>query len=400
MAGEQWMGGGQRPIGTPLEDVVTPPSDVFPPGIQGNDPSQPPAPPSGEPVPQLSGPELDVDQPAGNTAVPGTLDAMPQAQTPMVRPHELTSQQKLKIKRLQAEHQMNYERTLLNPAEEAKFQREFKNSEWAKGFQAQFGTLPDPNDPSYDYRGAWKQGQIPARAGMHWPDRGPNGQWLKSPDHPTAWMEYYQDATGHDPDEDGVDTKRYNQMLYGQVAQSQGQPGGGVGAGGVGGTQAPARPEYARMEQAAAAHGMPKDTFRGFFEKAAADRGQTVDEYLAEVFPSKAGDKQTAFLGMGGAEKSSGPKMRDGQPVGPDGYTQAEREYMKGAGVDPSQKQPAAPPAGSPATQPPPPTKREGDLNKMIEDAEKGKGKGTLGEQWKKRGARRRRIDDEIVETS
>lgn len=33
-------------------------------------------------------------------------------------------------------------------------------------------------------------------------------------------------------------------------------------------------------------------------------------------------------------------KMRDGEVVGPDGYTNTEREYMKGAGIDPSQPAP------------------------------------------------------------
>ena len=55
----------------------------------------------------------------------------------------------------------------------------------------------------YDYRGAWKAGVSPERYEhddrQHWPSSTPDGHMLKSPKHPTAWMEFFMRATGDDP---------------------------------------------------------------------------------------------------------------------------------------------------------------------------------------------------------
>jgi hypothetical protein len=71
-------------------------------------------------------------------------------------------------------------------------------------------------DPSYSYVDAWKRNLIPKQAGDHWRDRAEDGTWLKSLDHPAAWMEYYQSVTGRDPVKDGVDVKQYGRLINGQ----------------------------------------------------------------------------------------------------------------------------------------------------------------------------------------
>lgn len=348
----RWQQGGPNPTGTPLEDVVTPPSDAFPPGIRGA-PDSPPLPPPGAQAPQFSGPELDPFE--SESGAPGTMDAMPLVSPQAAAGPFLTPEQRTKIKRLQAEHDMHYRRVVLNPREEAEFQKAFRASVWARGFQAQFGQLPDPNDPTYDYRGAWKEDLIPKQAGQHWPDRAPSGRWLKSPYHPTAWMEYYQATTNRDPDEEGITLQQFNMMLFDRVMQNTegippttGDGGPRGGDGGIGGTQAPAAP----------------------------------DTQVAGLF------------GFGQKPATTAAPQ----------YTKEEMEYMKGAGVEPgAPAQPHAPPTGGPVPgqAPPPPTRREGDLDRMIREQEEGKGKGTLGEQWKRRRGSKRMLnpaEDEIVE--
>jgi hypothetical protein len=61
---------------------------------------------------------------------------------------------------------------------------------------------------------------------------------------------------------------------------------------------------------------------------------------------------QIAFLGLGGGQPATQPVIRNGEPVGADGYTPSEREYMRGAGVDPNAK--ATAPAPMPVSQPVP----------------------------------------------
>ena len=60
----------------------------------------------------------------------------------------------------------------------------------------------------YDYVGAWKdnvQSTVSKHDGKpHWPSRSSDGKMLKSPQHKTAWKEYFMDAYGYDPDELGL----------------------------------------------------------------------------------------------------------------------------------------------------------------------------------------------------
>jgi len=62
----------------------------------------------------------------------------------------------------------------------------------------------------YDYRGAWKKGVTeeisPYDKMPHWSSRAPDGTWLKSPKHQTAWKELFMQQYGQDPDSIGLDT--------------------------------------------------------------------------------------------------------------------------------------------------------------------------------------------------
>jgi hypothetical protein len=94
--------------------------------------------------------------------------------------------------------------TTLSPEEEIKFQQEFVSSPFYQQFIANYGQPPNVNDPQYDYRRAWKEGVYPSISKhdnkYHWASKAPSGAWLKSPDHPTHWMEEYMQMTGKDPD--------------------------------------------------------------------------------------------------------------------------------------------------------------------------------------------------------
>lgn len=94
--------------------------------------------------------------------------------------------------------------TVLQPQEEQKFQQWITALPWYGQFQQRYGEAPNLNDPSYDYRAAFKQGitpqpYAPDGGAYHWPSVGQNGVELKAPNHPTAWMEDYMRVTGRDP---------------------------------------------------------------------------------------------------------------------------------------------------------------------------------------------------------
>lgn len=301
-------------VGTPLEDYQSPTPDY----TQAADTAAQDHGPSQGPVQDVAG---------------GTQDRMPEAQTP-TNPGGLTSMQILQAKRLEAQHQAEYHPTSyqsLNPVDRQKFVSDMTQSAWGQGFMAEHGVSPQQftqmiqgGDPSYSYVDAWKRGLIPQQAGQHWRDRADDGTWLKSPDHPAAWMEYYQAVTGRDPVEDGVDARQYHKLMYGQQA---------------GGTRLPDQ-HVAALKAEAQQRGIDPQRYVGAVEATidhlkSPEGRQKIQQHLAGLF----GNSQP---------NQPAPKMRDGQPVGPDGYTDSEREYMRGAGVDPSQK-PAAPATVAPA---------------------------------------------------
>jgi hypothetical protein len=108
----------------------------------------------------------------------------------------------------------DWSQTKLTPEEEAQFQKDMVTKpgykDWYEAAKKDWGHAPDFDDPEndYDYRGAWKGGVVPAvykhDGKYHWSSSLDNGQMLKAPDHPTAWMEYFMRATGKDPNDVGV----------------------------------------------------------------------------------------------------------------------------------------------------------------------------------------------------
>lgn len=74
---------------------------------------------------------------------------------------------------------------------------------WRRQFMRDFGYVPQMNGGDYDYRLALQSGMRPELYThdnrYHWPSATPDGRSLKSPDHPTAWMETFMERFGIDP---------------------------------------------------------------------------------------------------------------------------------------------------------------------------------------------------------
>ena len=111
--------------------------------------------------------------------------------------------------------QAQWEPTVLSSQEEAAFREWLIKSKWFQQIRddvaasgervddaALYEELTGPR-ADYDYRGAWKAGvgaqdyEFDDR--MHWPSSTADGRMLKSPKHPTAWVEYFMQDTGVDP---------------------------------------------------------------------------------------------------------------------------------------------------------------------------------------------------------
>lgn len=82
---------------------------------------------------------------------------------------------------------------------------------WYDEFVQTNGAPPKVDDPDYDYRAAIKGGIAPhpytdasGVTSYHWASSLPNGDMLKSENHPTAWMEHFMRQTGKDPKDLGV----------------------------------------------------------------------------------------------------------------------------------------------------------------------------------------------------
>ena len=116
-----------------------------------------------------------------------------------------------------------WKKTKLDPKEEEKFQAWLVQTQWFRDIKQKVGaesggkvdtaTLLDElagDQADYDYRGAWKSGigatSYEYDSQMHWPSRDKKGNMLKSPKHPTAWMEFFMQEHGVDPHEVGAST--------------------------------------------------------------------------------------------------------------------------------------------------------------------------------------------------
>jgi hypothetical protein len=84
----------------------------------------------------------------------------------------------------------------------------------------------------YDYRGAWKAGVGPQEYEFdeesdHWASSSPDGKMLKSPKHPTVWMEYFMEDTGIDPNSLGLrnaeEARAYTERLKDYSAFKKGK---------------------------------------------------------------------------------------------------------------------------------------------------------------------------------
>ena len=94
----------------------------------------------------------------------------------------------------------------LPPDQEKQFQSDIKDTPWYTEFKQKYGEEPNLDDPDYNYRRAWLVGVRPdtrnQNDGMyHWSDTTTAGEILKSPHHPTAWMEpFMRQYPGVDPE--------------------------------------------------------------------------------------------------------------------------------------------------------------------------------------------------------
>jgi hypothetical protein len=118
------------------------------------------------------------------------------------------------------------------PNDEAAFQNWIRGTDWFKEFKAEYNEEPDLDTKDYDYRAAWKAGLQPERYPydnnrFHWPSSLPNGQMLKSADHPTAWKEYFMRETGVNPDALGLKTPEDANIFIENISKGQEKAAGG-----------------------------------------------------------------------------------------------------------------------------------------------------------------------------
>lgn len=123
--------------------------------------------------------------------------------------------------------------TQLSPADEYNFQKWMLSLPWFRGIESGaelkgtrlLNTMLGP-DNDYDYRGAYASGinptLYPYDNTYHWPSSTDQGRMLKSPNHPTAWMEYFmRGSDGIDPNQFGLSSpenartwlNQYNSVL-------------------------------------------------------------------------------------------------------------------------------------------------------------------------------------------
>ena len=102
-------------------------------------------------------------------------------------------------------------------AETMRFEADMRATPWYAAYRARYGEDPNLYAREYDYKKAWKAGVVAQpdpydQNFPHWPSKLPNGESLKSADHPTAWKETYMQATGTNPDAAGVTQQDFTQM--------------------------------------------------------------------------------------------------------------------------------------------------------------------------------------------
>lgn len=142
-------------------------------------------------------------------------------------------------KKYEASQKKKWSPTKLTPEEEQEFRAWMSSTPWFKELSTQVSREVGKDFDSsffldrligegadYDYRGAWKAGVGAQRyshdaGAFHWPSAA-NGKMLKSPKHETAWMEYFMQEHGVDPNELGLRTVE-DALNY---SRSSSNPGG------------------------------------------------------------------------------------------------------------------------------------------------------------------------------
>jgi hypothetical protein len=144
--------------------------------------------------------------------------------------------------------------------DEAGFQRDIRVHPWFTEFTKRYGEEPNLNDPDYDYRSAWAAGIRPEiykhDGTYHWSSSLPNGQMLKSENHPTAWMEHFMRATGTDPNDLGLKSKEEGDAYIARMKNTP--PGKQVPASSSLASPPPAPRELMGESQAFAASKLPE----------------------------------------------------------------------------------------------------------------------------------------------
>ena len=108
------------------------------------------------------------------------------------------------------------EKMALNQDKEAEFKNWLQGLDWYKNIQSKeqnnpnlFEEITGPSS-DYDYRRAFASGVSPKAyefdTQQHWPSSTPRGEMLKSPNHPTAWMEHFMRENQVDPNEFGLNS--------------------------------------------------------------------------------------------------------------------------------------------------------------------------------------------------
>lgn len=120
---------------------------------------------------------------------------------------------------------------ILSAEDEAKFKNWLTALPWYKDIEARvpkgvdlFAEMTGP-ESDYDYRRAWAHGAepqlYPYDNSYHWVSSLPDGTMLKSPTHPTAWMEYFMREMNIDPNAVGLENAEqantWSNQLYSVV---------------------------------------------------------------------------------------------------------------------------------------------------------------------------------------
>ena len=132
--------------------------------------------------------------------------------------------------------QSDWQPTELAPEEHEQYQKDVVKSKW---FQETKKRHPEQSNEQvlqdqesmghYDLKGAWKQGMFKQSDEHeankydnvhHLGDKGSqSGKMLKSPDHPTAWMEFFMEQHKKDPESLGLHT--YEDAVNWQAEQDK-----------------------------------------------------------------------------------------------------------------------------------------------------------------------------------